>query len=202
LTRCFSDALPHLLRAESLWRQAGDTHGLAKALHNLGELHRHRGDPARALTYLQQAVQSYLMVGDEIHAARTRLDIGNVYLRQSDFARAETVYLEAESVLRNAGDSLYLAGARLNLGIVYSRLGNWSEAEACFKRSLEQWCSREDLWWQANTLGEMSALYRARGDRAMARVMIDEAWALISGKDGLRYETLRRELLERRKELE
>lgn len=200
--RRFSDALPHLLCAESLWRQAKDVHGLAKALHNLGELHRRSGNLPKALTYLDQAVQNYLMVGDEIYAARTRLDIGNVYLRQSELARAETVYLEAESVLRSAGDSLYLAGARLNLGIVYTRLGNWDEAEACFKRSLEQWCSRDDQWWQANTLGEMSAMYQARGDWSMARSVIDDAWRLIGSKNTSRYETLRQELIKRRKELE
>jgi tetratricopeptide (TPR) repeat protein len=180
----------------------GDLHGLAKALHNLGELHRRSGDLPRALTYLNQAVKNYVMVGDEIYAARTRLNIGNVYLRQSELLKAETVYLESETILRNAGDSLDLAGTRLNLGIVYTRLGNWSEAEACFKRSLEQWRSREDLWRQANTLGEMSALYRARADRTRARRMLDEAWGLISGKSGPRYETLRQELIERRKELE
>jgi tetratricopeptide (TPR) repeat protein len=198
----FSDALPHLLQAESLWRQAANAHGLGKAFHNLGELHRRSGDPAKALIYLDQAIQNYLTAGDEIYAARTRLNIGNVYRHQSDLARAETVYREAELVLRNAGDSLDLAGARLNLGIVYTQLGNWSEAEACFNRSLEQWRSREDIWRQANTLGEMSAMYRARGDRSEARIMIDKAWKLISEKKGPRYETLRQELIERQKQLE
>ncbi len=200
--RRFSDALPHFIHAESLWRQVGDLHGLAKVLHNLGELHRRSGDLTKALTYLDQAVQNYLAVGDEIYAARTRLNIGNIYLRQSDLARAETVYLEAEAVLRNAGDSLDLAGARLNLGIVYTQFGNWGEAEACFKRALEQWRSREDVWWQANTLGEMSAMYRARGDWSMALMVIDEALGLIRGKDSPRYEALRQELIGRRKELD
>lgn len=199
--RRFSDAAPHLLRAEALWRQVGNPYGLAKALHNLGELHRRSGDLAKALAYLDQAVQAYLAVGDEIYVARTRLNIGNVYLHQSDLAQAETVYLEAETVLRNAGDSLDLAGARLNLGIVYTRLGNWDEAEACFKRSLEQWRSREDVYWQADTLGEMSVLYRMRGDQLMARSVLDEAWTLISGRNDPRYARLRGELGEHQKAL-
>ena len=36
----WAEALPHLIRAKALWQQAGDRHGLAKALHNLGELNR------------------------------------------------------------------------------------------------------------------------------------------------------------------
>jgi tetratricopeptide (TPR) repeat protein len=199
--RRFSDALPHFTRAESLWRQISNPHGLAKALHNIGELHRRSSDLSKALTYLNQAVQNYLAVGDEIYAARTRLNIGNVYLRRSELKQAEAVYLETETVLKHAGDSLDLAGARLNLGIVYTRLGNWSEAEACFKRSLEQWRSREDVWRQANTLGEMSAMYKERGNRTEALRVIDDAWGLITGKSGPRYESLRRELAERQKEL-
>jgi tetratricopeptide (TPR) repeat protein len=197
----FAEALPHLQRAEALWRQLDDRHGLAKALHNLGELHRRDGDLTRALACLEEAIQNYQAVGDEIHAARTRLNTGNVYLRQGLLEQAEATYLQAERVLRAAGDSLDLGGARLNLGMVYTRMKNWEEAEACFARSLEQWRSRDDIWRQANALGEMAVLQRARGRQAQARALLDEAWQLLEGHSGGYFDLLRQELAERRAEL-
>jgi tetratricopeptide (TPR) repeat protein len=190
----FDEALPHLQRAEALWRQIGDRHGLAKTLQNIGELHRRSRELARALPCLEESIGHYLAVGDEIHAARTRLNIGNVYLNQGQLLQAEMVYLQAERVLHAAGDSLDLAGARLNLGMVYTRMKNWEEAAACFARALEHWRARGDTWREANTLGETGMLHLARGDRPAARSCLEEALKLIEGRSSPQDELLRREL--------
>ncbi|MBN2117727.1 MAG: tetratricopeptide repeat protein [Anaerolineales bacterium] len=195
-------AIPHLERAETFNRRAGEWHGLAKVFHNLGELYRRSGDLGQALEYLEQAIHYYLQTGDEIHAARARLNIGNVYLRQGDLEQAEKTYTRAEAILLRAGDSLDLAGARHNLGIVYTRLENWNEAAACFARALEQWRSREDVWREANTLGEMTTLDLARGDLHAARTCLERAWQLASGRREPHFVRLQQELTERRKRLD
>ena len=195
----YDDALPLLLHSEQLWQQLGDSHGLAKVLHNLGELHRRTGHLDKALNYLEQAGEHYLAAGDKVYDARMRLNIGNIYLNQGDLHKADKTFLEAETSLRYANDSLDLANARHNLGIVYTRMRIWSEAEACFARAIEQWRARGDIWREANTLGEMGMLYLARGDRAGAKNYLDQAWRLIRPHRGARFDLLRQELAERRK---
>ncbi len=198
----YPEALPHFLVSEALFEQVGDVHGLAKVLHNLGALYRRTGNLDKALTYFEQAVQYYRTMGDEIYAARTQLDIGNIYLKQNDWLRGEATYLQVEAILRRARDHRDLAGTRLNLGIVYTRTQNWDEAEACFARALEYWRTRDDIWCQANTLGEMGELSLARGDHAKAKIFLDEAWMLVDGRTGAQFEFLINEIAERRKKLD
>lgn len=195
------EALLHLTRSKALLEQTGDWHSLARTLQNLGVLYRRTGDLEAALVCFRQAIHRYQMVGDETHVARTRLNIGNIYLNQSDLLRAERAYSQAEIVLKRIGDSVDLARARHNLGMVYTRLESWDEAEACFNRALDQWRNVEDTWNQANTLGELAVLHLACGRRAQAQACLDQAWELIEERSEVLYETLRRELVERRREL-
>jgi tetratricopeptide (TPR) repeat protein len=187
--RRWADARPHLERAEALWRQVGDIYGLAKALHNLGELHRRTGDSDRALAYFEQAVLHYRMAGDEIHIARVQLNIGNIHRQKQDLQKAETIYSQAESILKRAGDPWDLARVYHNLGMVYTGLRSWSEGQACFER-------------EANTWGELSCLYVAWGRRDRTRSCLDKAEQLVQDRPEAHFDSLRRELAQRRARLD
>ena len=56
------------------------------------------------------------------------------------------------------------------------------DAFAGFERALEGWRNLEDRWNQANTLGELAAMYLARGDFYRAGISLDEAWGLVGEK--------------------
>jgi tetratricopeptide (TPR) repeat protein len=129
------DARAHTYGAEglALYRQAGDTAGLARLLVAMGRI---EGNLARTQALGQESLTLGRQVGDPLVCAAALNLMGNAAIGQSDLVRAHA-YLEKGLALgRDAGDRMTLAGTLRDLGQVAMARGAHERAAALFDESL------------------------------------------------------------------
>ena len=126
------------LRAEALFRRAGDLAGRAEARQGRGLLllRRERYGPAQQA--LEGALRVQETVGDPRPAAVTRLLLGAVQRRRGDTASARRSLTLALDTLRVIGDAVGEAAGFAALGDLESEGGMFLSAEALYQRGLSR----------------------------------------------------------------
>jgi tetratricopeptide (TPR) repeat protein len=114
----------------------------ARALHNVGLVHRRMGDLGNAAKYLLDALHIWEGLGMKVVVAHCRWSIGLVALARADFEHAEKVLRAAIAALREVGAERVAADAKLDLAEALLMLGRpqeietlCSEAEAYYARA-------------------------------------------------------------------
>jgi DNA-binding SARP family transcriptional activator/Flp pilus assembly protein TadD len=167
-----AEAVTVTASAVSAARAVGDREAQARALTNLGRLHRRQGRLDRAADTYRQALELYAGLGDRAAEAGALRNMGSVHWRQGDYRQAAEHYQRAWTLFRQLGDQAGEADALVRLGLVDERLGHEQQAAERLLPALELFTQLRDQFSEAYVLSRIARLphHADRLDPAAARL--------------------------------
>jgi tetratricopeptide (TPR) repeat protein/transcriptional regulator with XRE-family HTH domain len=160
-------------------RQAGDRHGQALALQQLGILSWMTGDPQAANTHLTDAADLYREAGDQPGQAYTLDHLGVVYQLTGDYPAALASRQQALALARRSGDQLAEAVALIHLGWVQQLTGRLPEATASLEHALTLARGLGHRLAEADALGHLGGVQFDTGDYPAAAASFQQSLALL-----------------------
>ncbi|MDI6103060.1 BTAD domain-containing putative transcriptional regulator [Actinoplanes sp. NEAU-A12] len=158
--------------AVSAARAVGDREAQARALSNLGRLHRRQGRLHEAAETYHQALILYADLGEPAAEALVLRNLGSVDWRLGDYRQAADHYRRAWMLYRHLGDDAGQADALVRLGLIDARLGDHEQAAQRFGSALELYATLGDRFSEAYVLSLLARLPHrpAPLDRAAAHL--------------------------------
>lgn len=158
--------------AVSAARALGDRDAQARALSNLGRLHRRQGRLHEAAATYRQALALYTDLGEPAAEGLVLRNLGSVDWRLGDYRRAAEHYRRAWTVYERLGDDAGQADALVRLGLVDARLGDQTQAAQRFASALDLYVTLGDRFSEAYVLSLLARLPQraAPPDRAAGRL--------------------------------
>jgi tetratricopeptide (TPR) repeat protein len=141
-------------------RVLGDRPAQARALTNLGRLHRRQGALDRAAETYRLARALYADLGDRTAAAGVLRELGSVHWRQGHYREAAEHYGQALALYRELADTAGHADALVRLGLVDERLGHDARAMSRLERALELFAGLGDRFSEAYVESLLARLHR------------------------------------------
>jgi CHAT domain-containing protein/Tfp pilus assembly protein PilF len=126
------------VRAERLYRQAGDASGEAEAQQGRGALFLEREDYARAQVLLESALRTQIAAGNRRSAALTRLSLGDVARRRGDTMQARRQLSRAAAELERLGDPVASSAALGERARLEASVGLPATAESLYRAALRR----------------------------------------------------------------
>jgi tetratricopeptide (TPR) repeat protein/transcriptional regulator with XRE-family HTH domain len=145
-------------------RIAGDRHGEASALNELGLLAWHAGDYPAAAAQLALAVALYEKVGDRLGQAYALNHLGVVQVLTGNYPAALTNHRRALTIAQDLGDRAAEAVALNFLGSAQLQAGDYSAAAGNLARALDLYRRLGHRHGQANALRDLGKLQQQAGD--------------------------------------
>lgn len=136
--RCIWDeALAHYHYALVLFQKLGDQASTAGCYHNLGMLHRQRGNISEAEIALERALDNYQSRGTVEERIATEVERALIILQQGDPERAEAIAQVALAKSQAIGNPRLTAESLRSLGIVCRHQHAYAEAREHFIKALQ-----------------------------------------------------------------
>ncbi|GLY99411.1 XRE family transcriptional regulator [Actinoplanes sp. NBRC 103695] len=139
-------------------RSAGDREAQARALSNLGRLHRRQGHLERAAATYRQALVLYADLGEHAAQALALRNLGSVHWRLGDYRQAADHYQQAGALYGQVNDEAGEADALVRLGLVDERLGDHTGAEKRLLAALEIYARLGEGFSEAYVLSLLARL--------------------------------------------
>jgi len=180
------DALGSLDRAEelceqslALYRELGDTMGIANCLHLLADIASGRGNLAVARALGEESLMLFREVGDRRSVAYLLYHLGNVAVDQGEYARGRDLLTESLTINRELGNTRIVAHSLFYLAQL-ARLsgGDLAQAHTWLDKSFALFREVGDKEGIASCLSLSGRLALSEGDRASARSLNEQALAL------------------------
>jgi tetratricopeptide (TPR) repeat protein/DNA-binding CsgD family transcriptional regulator len=159
-------------RAEAMYRAIGDEIGVANALISVGIIARDLSDHRGALDAFARALEIFAAHDDEPRMAAAYNNLGTIHQDIGSYAEALDAYLAALRIHEKRGEELSAAIVTSNLAIIYYYL---NDIDASYSYST------------AIALGNISGIYRIRGDFDAARAALEEAMSIFLSLGERRY---------------
>lgn len=125
-----------LERSLALFRDLGDSPGIAGSLLVPGQMAIFRGEYERAKALLEESLALYRALGDDWDAAHVLNFLGIIPLAQGDFEGAAHRFAEGLSVSRRVGDRLPIRISLYNLALARQGQGDAAAARALLGEGL------------------------------------------------------------------
>ncbi len=178
----YTEAHACLSQARRMFRQLGDTLGLARADVCTAQVFEFQGKYKEGLAITLEALDLSQAAPDDLNMQLVRASALNssAYYNAhlGDFGQARADCQQAIDLCRSIGYSPGEAGTWDTLGFVWQRLGNHAEAAACFHRATvldRETGNRFDL---ARALSHLGDTHLSTGDPRSARQVWAEALAI------------------------
>jgi len=185
-------ALHDFLRAQGPWgqaltlhhtaldaaRTAGDRHGQAHALNDLGRVQYWTGDYPAATTNHRQALALFRDLGDRLGQAHALDDLGRVQYLTGGYRAATANHQQALVLYRDLGNRHGQAQALNRLGRVQYRTGDYRAATASLQRSLALYRDLGDRLGQASVFNDLGRVQYLTGDYRAATANHQQVVAL------------------------
>ncbi|GIF23751.1 XRE family transcriptional regulator [Paractinoplanes tereljensis] len=165
--------------AVSSARALGDREAQARALSDLGRLHRRQGRLDEAAETYQQALMLYADLGEHAAEAVALRNLGSVHWRLGDYRQAADHYRRASAHYERLGDIAGQADASVQLGRVDARLGDEAQAVTRLRGALELVTKLGDWYSEAYVLSLLARLSHQPGDLEQAGVHLERSLAAI-----------------------
>jgi CHAT domain-containing protein/tetratricopeptide (TPR) repeat protein len=159
------------VRAELLYRQAGNTDGQAQTQHGRGILLLAQDNHAGAEAMFEAALRVQQAGGDQRATGITRLSLGQVARARGDTARARRYLVQAIADLQGSGDPVGLGAVLGELAALEEDRGLPAAAEALYRRALagiEGYVAPDVAWRLYAGLARARRARGAAGDAAQA----------------------------------
>ncbi|GIF35737.1 AfsR/SARP family transcriptional regulator [Actinoplanes xinjiangensis] len=160
-------------------RAVGDRDAQARALSNLGRLHRRQGRLLEAAETYRQALLLYADLGDAAAEALVLRNLGSVDWRRGDYRPAADHYQRAGTLCRHLGDDAGRADALVRLGLIDARLGEESEAARRFGSALDLYATLGDRFSEAYVLSLLARLPHGPIPLEQAEAHLDQSLAAV-----------------------
>jgi predicted ATPase/DNA-binding XRE family transcriptional regulator len=172
-------------RAASLWREAqaifrelGETRGIAYTYGNLGLAADGRGDFEEATAAYEAALALFRELDDRMFVSFMSHNLGLIAYFQGDYARAAALFEETLVVARERGDDASFVLALGNLGLVAFAEGNYDRARTLNTDALRRGRHLDNRPWLARGIEHLALVEAADGDAARAARLFGAAAAL------------------------
>jgi ATP/maltotriose-dependent transcriptional regulator MalT len=180
------NALGSLDRAEelceqslALYRELGDTMGIASCLHLLADIASGRGNLAVARALGEESLMLFREVGDRRSVAYLLFHLGSVAVDQGEYARGRDLLTESLTINRELGNTRIVAHSLLYLAQLYHVSGgDLAQAHTWLDESFALFREVGDKEGIASCLSLTGRLALSEGDTASARSLNEQALAL------------------------
>jgi predicted ATPase/class 3 adenylate cyclase len=149
-------ARPYFGESLRIYRQLGDSWGVANALHNLASVILYEGDYERATALLDESLTTWRELGDRWGLAQVLMIRGLVAQNVGAEDSATALHEESLRLLREAGDLWGIATQLGELGVLARGRGHFERAAALFNECLAMRRAFDDLEgvaWSLRNLG-------------------------------------------------
>ena len=161
-----------------LYRQLGDTFGVAFNLNTLGLIADERGERDKAVQLYEEALRLFQSLSDKRHMAMVYENLASAAMRQQEYDRAIPLYERALAIEREDGARQMLANTLGNLGYTLFEVGDLSRAAQLMGQSLTLFEDFGDREGKAYVLGNMSEVLLAQGNLPAAASLQHQGLAL------------------------
>jgi tetratricopeptide (TPR) repeat protein len=163
-----------------LYRELGDTMGIAYSLHLLADIAWGRGNLAMARTQAEESLVLFRKLGDKGSVAYVLLHLGSLAIDQGEYARARTLLEESLAINREIEDTSNIADSLFNLArLCYLSQGDLAHAHALLEESFALFARElSDKESIAYCLYLSGLLTLSEGDTASAHSQVEQAVAL------------------------
>jgi non-specific serine/threonine protein kinase len=162
-----------------IFRDVGDSGGLAYALVVLGLVVLYQGDPARARQLLEESVARFRADDNTWGVALALRNLGEVATTEGDLATRRALLEESVRLVREVGDNWGLALALNNAGDVVRGQGDAGQAAHLFAESLALFRELGDKQGIAWCLAQMAGAAAAAGQAERAARIFGAVAALL-----------------------
>lgn len=169
-------------RAREFFEQAGflcsglkNQGGRAKALGNLGILHRDTGETDKAITLLEEVLEIFREIGDVRREAVTLGNLGSMYHDQKCFDKAEYLFKSAIEIFHRLGDRMPEGIFLCDLGNVFRERRYSDRARDSYFRALNIMKEAGDRRTEAWIMTNLGLLYINEGNPAESEDLYNDA---------------------------
>ena len=174
-----AEAVTVTVSAVSAARALGDQEAQARALSDLGRLHRRQGRLCDAAETYRQALDLYADLGERAAEAVALRNLGSVHWRLGDYRQAADHYRQAWTYYRQLGDQAGQADASVRLALVEARLGEDTPATGRLESALELFSGLGDRFSEAYVLSLLARLSPQPGHLERATVQLERSLAVV-----------------------
>ncbi len=172
-----------------LMREAGDRHGEAMTLANMGTIYNRLDEPQKAIENLDQSLNVWRAIGDRHLEAITLSLKGGVYYWLGEPQQALDAYNLALPVMRAVGDQSGEAGAFTQIGSIYRSIVEPQKSLDYFAQALPLWRALGDRRNESTVLNNIGTVYSLLGDSPKALNYFQQALPLARASGNQRVET-------------
>lgn len=183
-----------LIRALTLYREAGDERGEGLVLHRLGVAELVAGAPEMALTWAEQALAIYERLDDSRAIAGTLHHVAEALRDLGDFERSVERFARSIEIQRANGFDSGSSGVH-SLGDLYLDKGDMPTAERYYREALALGLQEGDVRLGAYCLAGLACVAAGNGDAAaagrlwtLAQRLEHEIGFRLVGAERVRYE--------------
>jgi len=180
-----SDASWMLGRAQALFDELGDVHGLALTCSGLAVVDRLSGRYTEALVRYRAALAGFEQVGDLVGKSHVRRDMAQIHMDQQRYDVAEQLLHEALAVCRKLGAHRVTAQTEYQQAELHLRTGRLDEAERSFEAARQAAGDARDTAGQAYAMLGLGVTRSARGEPDRAERDLRAALDLADQTDNL-----------------
>src|SRR2546423_1369415 len=178
-------SLGYLDRAEALceeslalYRELGDTAGIASSLHLLAAIAWGRGNLILARSQEEESFALFKEVGDKRSVASALVYLGNLVIDQGEYTRARSLLEESLEMNKELGDTTSIADSLFILArLYYVSQGDLTQAHTWLEESLALYQELGDKESVAYYLYFSGLLALAEGATALAYARVEQAVA-------------------------
>jgi DNA-binding SARP family transcriptional activator len=161
--------------AVSAARAIGDRDAQARALSDLGRLHRRQGRLVESAETYRQALLLYADLGERAAEAVALRNLGSVHWRLGDYRQAADHYRRAWKHYRRLGDEAGQADASVRLGLVDARLGDEAQATERLESALAHYTRLGDRFSEAYVVSLLARLSQRPDDLTQAADQLERS---------------------------
>ncbi len=191
---CYGTARSHLLRASSLFGEAGATAWQARNHLTVGVLFDRQGRHDKARRQAERALSLYQDLGYRAGEAHALENLGWHLAMLGSGQAAAAHCRRALDLHREVGNLVGEAHAWDHLGYAMHLVGDDAEAIACYRRALKLLREVRDRAEQGGVLARLGDIYSAVGNKAMAKAVWRRALAILEDLHDLGADEVRSRL--------
>jgi predicted ATPase/DNA-binding CsgD family transcriptional regulator len=164
----------------SLYRELGDTAGIASSLSLLGRVARVRGHYALACSLLEEAEALFQQMGDRWNLGLCHVELARMATEQGQYERARTLLEENLKICQVAGDQVSVGWVRYLLArLRFVSQQDLALAQQLAEQSLAFFQEIGYAWHKAYPLSLLAQMHLAQGEVALAREWFEESLVLV-----------------------
>lgn len=186
-----SDGLTWLNQAEALFRERGDSSGLALTLVRRATAYRFLGDYEATLRDAEQAIQlTQINDSQQLVYADALRQKGLALFHRDQLRQAASFLEQSLNIYSRLNDTSHIPILLMETGMAYRAAGKEEEALRLYHQALHIWKEEGNVSWQATLLNNLGVLYFLRGEYEKALLSLEEGLACAQHASSARMEGL------------